>query len=78
MRNSCRVICFYQVFLGIVRIRLLSKSLDYRSLMGLILGCREKEKRSNLLVSNLLERLFCGERGSRTYAFKKYHKIANH
>ena len=22
--------------------------------------------------------LFCGERGSRTYAFKKYHKIANH
>ena len=20
----------------------------------------------------------CGERGSRTYAFKKYHKIANH
>ena len=21
---------------------------------------------------------FCGERGSRTYAFKKYHKIANH
>ena len=34
--------------------------------MGLILGCREKEKRSNLLVSNLLERLFCGERGIRT------------
>ena len=22
--------------------------------------------------------VFCGERGSRTYAFKKYHKIANH
>ena len=21
---------------------------------------------------------FCGERGSRTYIFKKYHKIANH
>ena len=20
----------------------------------------------------------CGERGSRTYAFRKYHKIANH
>ena len=34
--------------------------------MGLILGCREKEKRSNPLTANLLERLFCGERGIRT------------
>ena len=34
--------------------------------MGLILGHREKEKRSNLLTANLLERLFCGERGIRT------------
>ena len=31
--------------------------------MGLILGYREKEKRSNLLTANLSERLFCGERG---------------
>lgn len=30
--------------------------------MGLILGCGEKEKRSNLLIANLLERLFSGER----------------
>ena len=34
--------------------------------MGLILGCGEKEKRSNSLIINLLERLFCGERGIRT------------
>ena len=34
--------------------------------MGLILGCGEKEKRSNLLIANLLERLFSGERGIRT------------
>ena len=34
--------------------------------MGLILGYREKEKRSNLLTANLSERLFCGERGIRT------------
>ena len=26
----------------------------------------------------LIYTLTCGERGSRTYAFKKYHKIANH
>ena len=26
----------------------------------------------------LLADFKCGERGSRTYAFKKYHKIANH
>lgn len=31
--------------------------------MGLILGCGEKEKRSNSLIINLLERLFGGERG---------------
>ena len=34
--------------------------------MGLILGHREKEKRSNLLTANLLERLFCGENRIRT------------
>ena len=34
--------------------------------MGLILGCGEKEKRSNSLIINLLERLFGGERGIRT------------
>ena len=45
--------------------------------MGLILGYREKEKRSNLLTANLSERLFCGERGSRTYTFTEYHKTAN-
>lgn len=45
--------------------------------MGLILGHREKEKRSNPLTANLLERLFCGERGSRTYTFTEYHKTAN-
>lgn len=34
--------------------------------MGLILGCREKEKRSNSLIINLLKRLSSGERGIRT------------
>ena len=29
-------------------------------------------------VNQRLTGLLCGERGSRTYAFKKYHKIANH
>ena len=41
-----------------------SYSLEYELFMGLILGHREKEKRSNLLTANLLERLFCGERGT--------------
>ena len=40
--------------------------------MGLILGHREKEKRSNLLIANLLERLFCGERGIRTPGTSRY------
>ena len=34
-----------------------------------------KNKNSPALCAELH---FCGERGSRTYAFKKYHKIANH
>ena len=34
--------------------------------MGLILGCGEKEKRSNSLIIDLLERLSSGERGIRT------------
>ena len=34
--------------------------------MGLILGCGEKEKRSNSLIINLLERLSSGETGIRT------------
>lgn len=29
-------------------------------------------------VNQRLTGLCCGETGSRTYAFKKYHKIANH
>ena len=29
-------------------------------------------------VNLAIYRTLCGERGSRTYAFKKYHKIANH
>ena len=67
----------YQAFLGYFRNIVFSYSIEYELFMGLILGHREKEKRSNLLVSNLLERLFCGERGSRTYTFTEYHKTAN-
>ena len=40
--------------------------------MGLILGHGEKEKRSNLLIINLLERLFSGERGIRTPGTLRY------
>ena len=40
--------------------------------MGLILGHREKEKRSNPLTANLLERLFCGERGKPDLILPKY------
>ena len=31
-----------------------------------------------LVCKHLIFKVYCGERGSRTYAFKKYHKIANH
>ena len=40
--------------------------------MGLILGCREKEKRSNSLIINLLKRLSSGERGIRTPGTSRY------
>ena len=56
----------YQAFLGYFRNIVFSYSIEYELFMGLILGYTEKEKRSNLLVFNLLERLFCGERGIRT------------
>lgn len=46
---------------------------------------REKKKSRKTLIlqdlSYVVPRLslgFRGERGSRTYAFRKYHKIANH
>lgn len=38
------------------------------------LSFREKKKVQILFDLHLL----CGERGSRTYTFKKYHKIANY
>ena len=38
---------------------------------------RHKKSRNSSLKINNLFRL-CGEGGSRTYAFRKYHKIANH
>ena len=40
-----------------------------------------KKRKTKKETSNKFEspfRFLCGERGSRTYAFKKYHKIANH
>ena len=40
---------------------------------GLLKSTKEKSP-----VNLSIYRTLCGERGSRTYAFKKYHKIANH
>ena len=43
---------------------------------------RTKDLLANLLIYKQKKGRFCnpfsGEGGSRTYAFKKYHKIANH
>ena len=40
----------------------------------------EKEQKKNSRKTLILRELLfpCGERGSRTYTFRKYHKIANH
>lgn len=48
-----------------------SRTSPYRS--KLLTALHEK---SPALCAEL--QIVCGERGSRTYAFKKYHKIANH
>ena len=41
-------------------------------------GAPLNEKSAQLVVFTTRYADFGGERGSRTYAFKKYHKIANH
>ena len=44
---------------------------------GLLPG-RFLQKRNSTIYVNVNRAVFCGERGSRTYTFKKYHKIANY
>ncbi len=40
--------------------------------------CYESTFFVRIFYKYLIFKIYCGETGSRTYAFRKYHKIANH